>query len=81
MKKIVGFQNKGGMILKRKLKIYDKELVEMIGKKGVKKLIKTLELNATYRKLGKLIYCPIEEALAEMEEIIDNAIMEKRYRV
>ena len=81
MKKIVGFQNKGGMILKKELEIYDEELIRMIGKKGLRKLINTLQLNARDRKLGKRIYCPIEEALAEMEEIIDNAIMEKKYRV
>ena len=81
MKKIVGFQNKGGMILKRKLEIYDEELMTTIGKKGLRKLVNILYCNARDRKLGKNIYCPIEEALAEMEEIIDNAIMEKRYRV
>ena len=81
MKKIVGFQNKGGMILKRKLVIRDEELMTMIGKKRLIKLIYILYSNARDRKLGKNIYCPIEEALAEMEEIIDNAILERRYRV
>lgn len=81
MKKIVGFQNRGGMILKNKY-IYDEEIVTITGKKGYRKLIKSILLDIRDRKLGRPIICyPAEEVLAEIEEKIDNAILEKRYRL
>ena len=80
MKRIVGFQNEGGMVLKMDY-IYDKDIVAAIGKKGHRKLIRSLLLDITYLKLGRLVYYPAEEVLAEIEEIIDNAILEKKYRV
>lgn len=79
MKKIIGFQNKGGIRLAREI-IYDNELVAMIGKKRFRKLINELLLNARDLKLGKLVYYPIEDFLSEMEEIIDNSILRNSYR-
>ena len=45
MKKIVGFQNKGGMILTRKLEIIDEEIMSIIGKRGMKKLINNIQID------------------------------------
>ena len=78
--KIIGVKNEGGMVLKNKC-IYDEEIVAITGKKGYRKLIKDCLSDITYLKLGKLVYYPVEEVLAEIEEKIDNAIMEKNYRV
>lgn len=80
MKKIVGFQNKEGMVLKMDY-IYDKDIVAAIGKKGHRKLIRSFLLDIIELKAGRLIYYPAEEVLAEIEEKIDNAILENRYRV
>lgn len=81
MKRIVGFQNKGGMRLKKELEIYDEEIIRIAGKKGMRKLINELRKIQTKRKLGTLIYCPIEETFAEIEEIIDNAILEQEHAI
>lgn len=79
--KIIGVKNEGGMILKNKF-IYDEEIVAIIGKKGFRKLIKDFLLDVKDLKLGRPIICyPAEEVLAEIEEKIDNAILEKNYRV
>lgn len=78
MKKIVGFQNKGGMRLKKELEIYDEEIIRIAGKRGLRKLINELRVVETERKLGKLVYYPIEEVFAEIDEIINNAILEKQ---
>ena len=78
--KIIGVKNEGGMVLKNKF-IYDEEIVAITGKKGYRKLIKDILLDITYLKLDRLVYYPAEEVLAEIEEKIDNAIMEKNYRV
>lgn len=81
MKKIIGFQNKGGMRLKIKLEIYDEEIVVLAGKKGMREINNCILLDARDLKLGRLVYYPAEEVLTEMEEIIDNAIMEKKYGI
>lgn len=65
--KIMGIKNKGGMLLKNKV-IYDEEIVAITGKKGYRKLIKDCLLDITYLKLGRLVYYPAEEVLAEIEE-------------
>ena len=78
--KIIGVKNEGGMVLKNKF-IYDEDIVAITGKKGYRKLIKNCLLDITYLKLGRLVYYPAEEVLAEIEEKIDSAIMEKNYRV
>ena len=53
MKKIVGFQNKGGMILTRKLEIIDEEIMSIVGKRGMKKLINNIQIDIRNLKLGK----------------------------
>ena len=81
MKKIVGFQNKGGMILTRKLEIIDEEIMSIVGKRGMKKLINNIQIDIRNLKLGKLI-CYNEEAVFEkLQDIIDNAIMEQSYEI
>lgn len=76
MKKIVGFQNKGGMILKSEF-FYDEEIVAITGKKWYRKFIRRVMLDTRDIKMGRPIICyPAEEVLAEIEEKIDNAILE-----
>lgn len=79
--KIIGVKNEGEMVLKNKF-IYDEEIVAITGKKGYKKLINDFLLDVRDLKLGRSIICyPAEEVLAEIEEKIDNAILEKKYRI
>ena len=81
MKRIVGFQNKGGMILTRKLEIIDEEIMAVVGKRGMRKLINNIQEDIRDLKLGKLV-CYTEDAVFnEIQEIIDNAIMEKNYEI
>lgn len=79
MKKIVGFQNKGGMILTRRLDIVDEEIMSIVGKKGMRKLINNIQVDIRDLKLGKLIYYPEDAVFNEIQEIIDNAIMDRKY--
>lgn len=72
MKKIVGFQNKGGMRLKRELEIYDEEIIRLVGKKGMKRLVDELKIIATQRKLGSLVYYPIEDVFTEIDETTNS---------
>ena len=81
MKKIVGFQNKGGMILTRKLEIIDEEIMSIIGKSGMKKLINNIQIDIRNLKLGKLICYNEETVFEELQDIIDNAIMEQNYEI
>ena len=81
MKKIVGFQNKGGMILTRKLEIIDEEIMSIVGKKGMKKLINNIQIDIRNLKLGKLICYNEEAVFEELQDIIDNAIMEQNYEI
>lgn len=81
MKKIVGFQNKGGMILTRKLEIIDEEIMSIVGKRGMKKLINNIQIDIRNLKLGKLICYNEEAVFEEIQDIIDNAIMEQNYEI
>ena len=81
MKRIVGFQNKGGMILTRKLEIIDEEIMSIIGKRGMKKLINNIQIDIRNLKLGKLICYNEETVFEEIQDIIDNAIMEQNYEI
>ena len=81
MKKIVGFQNKGGMILTRKLEIIDEEIMSIVGKRGMKKLINNIQIDIRNLKLGKLICYNEETVFEELQDIIDNAIMEQNYEI
>ncbi len=81
MKKIVGFQNKGGMILTRKLEIIDEEIMSIIGKRGMKKLINNIQIDIRNLKLGKLICYNEETVFEEIQDIIDNIIMEQNYEI
>ena len=81
MKKIVGFQNKGGMILTRKLEIIDEEIMSIIGKGGMKKLINNIQIDIRNLKLGKLICYNEETVFEEIQDIIDNTIMEQNYEI
>ena len=81
MKKIVGFQNKGGMILTRKLEIIDEEIMSIVGKRGMKKLINNIQIDIRNLKLGKLICYSEEAVFEELQDIIDNAIMEQNYKI
>jgi len=81
LKKIVGFQNKGGMILTRKLEIIDEEIMSIVGKRGMKKLINNIQIDIRNLKLGKLICYSEEAVFEELQDIIDNAIMEQNYEI
>lgn len=81
MKKIVGFQNKGGMILTRKLEIIDEEIMSIVGKRDMKKLINNIQIDIRNLKLGKLICYNEEAVFEELQDIIDNAIMEQNYEI
>jgi RAB protein geranylgeranyltransferase component A len=81
LKKIVGFQNKGGMILTRKLEIIDEEIMSIVGKRGMKKLINNIQIDIRNLKLGKLICYNEEAVFEELQDIIDNAIMEQSYEI
>lgn len=81
MKKIVGFQNKGGMILTRKFEIIDEEIMSIVGKKGMKKLINNIQIDIRNLKLGKLVCYNEETVFEEIQDIIDNAIMEQNYEI
>ena len=81
MKKIVGFQNKGGIILTRKLEIIDEEIMSIVGKRGMKKLINNIQIDIRNLKLGKLICYNEEAVFEELQDIIDNAIMEQNYEI
>ena len=70
MKKIVGFQNKGGMILTRKLEIIDEEIMSIVGKRGMKKLINNIQIDIRNLKLGKLICYNEEAVFEELQDII-----------
>lgn len=81
MKRIVGFQNKGGMILTRRLEIFDEEIMSIVGKKGMRKLINNIQVDIRNLKLGKLVCYPEDAVFNEIQDIIDNAIMEQNYEV
>ncbi len=81
MKKIVGFQNKGGMILTRRLEIFDEDIMSIVGKKGIRKLINNIQVDIRNLKLGKLVYYPEDAVFNEIQDIIDNAILEQNYEV
>ena len=81
MKKIVGFQNKGGMILTRRLEIFDEDIMSIVGKKGIRKLINNIQVDIRNLKLGKLVYYPEDAVFNEIQDIIDKAIMEQNYEV
>lgn len=81
MKRIVGFQNKGGMILTRRLEIFDEEIMSIVGKKGIRKLINNIQVDIRNLKLGKLVYYPEDAVFNEIQDIIDNAILEQNYEV
>lgn len=81
MKRIVGFQNKGGMILTRRLEIFDEDIMSIVGKKGMRKLINNIQVDIRNLKLGKLVYYPEDTVFNEIQDIIDNAILEQNYEV
>lgn len=81
MKRIVGFQNKGGMILTRRLEIFDEDIMSIVGKKGIRKLINNIQVDIRNLKLGKLVYYPEDAVFNEIQDIIDNAILEQNYEV
>ena len=77
MKKIVSFQNKGGMILTRKWDFNDKELLEILGTKGMKKFYKELLLDMQKAKKGNLECYPIEDVFKELDNIIHRAMIKQ----
>ena len=77
MKKIYGFKNIGGMILKRNIEINDRELQELIGKKGLTKLDLMLRRDIRYINLGKSVGIPAQQLLDEIQEKIDKVILEQ----
>ena len=81
MKKIVGFQNKGGMILTRRLEIFDEEIMSIVGKKGMRKIINNIQVDIGNLKLGKLVCYSEDAVFNEIQDIIDKAIMEQNYEV
>ena len=81
MKRIVGFQDKGGMILTRRLEIFDEEIMSIVGKKGMKKIINNIQVDIGNLKLGKLVCYSEDAVFNEIQDIIDKAIMEQNYEV
>ena len=81
MKRIVGFQNKGGMILTRRLEIFDEEIMSIVGKKGMRKIINNIQVDIRNLKLGKLVCYSEDAVFNEIQDIIDKAIMEQNYEV
>ena len=79
MKRIVGFQNKGGMILTRRLEIFDEEIMSIVGKKGMRKIINNIQVDIGNLKLGKLVCYSEDAVFNEIQDIIDKAIMEQNY--
>ena len=81
MKRIIGFQDKGGMILTRRLEIFDEEIMSIVGKKGMKKIINNIQVDIGNLKLGKLVCYSEDVVFNEIQDIIDKAIMEQNYEV
>ena len=81
MKRIVGFQDKGGMILTRRLEIFDEEIMSIVGKKGMRKIINNIQLDIGNLKFGKLVCYSEDTVFNEIQDIIDKAIMEQNYEV
>ena len=81
MKRIVGFQDKGGMILTRRLEIFDEEIMSIVGKKGMRKIINNIQVDIGNLKLGKLVCYSEDAVFNEIQVIIDKAIMEQNYEV
>ena len=81
MKRIVGFQDKGGMILTRRLEIFDEEIMSIVGKKGMRKIINNIQVDIGNLKLGKLVCYSEDAVFNEIQGIIDKAIMEQNYEV
>ena len=81
MKRIVGFQDKGGMILSRRLEIFDEDIMSIVGKKGMKKIINNIQVDIGNLKLGKLVCYSEDAVFNEIQDIIDKAIMEQNYEV
>lgn len=79
MKRIVGFQDKGGMILTRRLEIFDEEIMSIVGKKGMRKIINNIQVDIGNLKLGKLVCYSEDAVFNEIQDIIDKAIMEQNY--
>ena len=69
------------MILTRKLEIIDEEIMSIVGKRGMKKLINNIQIDIRNLKLGKLICYNVEAVFEELQDIIDNAIMEQSYEI
>ena len=81
MKRIVGFQDKGGMILTRRLEIFDEEIMSIVGKKGMRKIINNIQVDIGNLKFGKLVCYSEDAVFNEIQDIIDKAIMEQNYEV
>ena len=81
MKRIVGFQDKGGMILTRRLEIFDEEIMSIVGKKGMRKIINNIQVDIGNLKLGKLVCYSEDAVFNEIQDKIDKAIMEQNYEV
>ena len=81
MKRIVGFQDKGVMILTRRLEIFDEEIMSIVGKKGMRKIINNIQVDIGNLKLGKLVCYSEDAVFNEIQDIIDKAIMEQNYEV
>ena len=69
------------MILTRKLEIIDEEIMSIVGKRGMKKLINNIQIDIRNLKLGKLICYSEEAVFEELQDIIDNAIMEQNFEI
>ena len=65
----------------RKLEIIDEEIMSIVGKRGMKKLINNIQIDIRNLKLGKLICYNEEAVFEELQDIIDNAIMEQNYEI
>ena len=79
MKKIIGFQNKGGLHMKKTMDICDEELIRMLGKREVRKLERQLRKHAIEFKYNKLVYYTAEEVFDGIQKKIDKVILENEF--
>lgn len=80
MKKIVGFQNKGGMMLTQKWEFNDKELLEILGAKGMKKFLKNIMIDMKKAENGTLECYPADQVLEELYNVVKEGKI-KQYEI
>lgn len=73
MKKVTGLQKQGGKRMKGKIEYFDKELLGLVGKSGMNKILKDLEDARAQRANGFIGYLA-EDVIEELKIIVENEI-------